>query len=124
MDRGRRTPERGGSDARGAMRTTAAFSVAFVFRVGRQGRVQDHPYAVSCYSRSCFQVFGHPGPISGTAAPHREAPRSQTGRAIAFHRARAVAGNPDRSLAASVDGVLEADRRRLSAAAPDFWTTG
>ena len=49
----------------------------------------------------------------------RDASGSQTGRAIAFRRARSVAGNPDSSLAALVDAVLEADRRGLSSRSQD-----
>src|SRR5438270_2251162 len=42
---------------------------------------------------------------------HRDAEGSQTGRAVAFRRARPVTGNQDCSLAASVDTILEADQR-------------
>ena len=41
----------------------------------------------------------------------RDATGSKAGRAIAFRRARPIAGNSGCSLAASVDAVLEVDRR-------------
>src|SRR5271156_2598755 len=44
---------------------------------------------------------------------------SQTGRAIAFRRARVISRKPDSSLAASVDAVLETDRRGLSPRSQD-----
>jgi hypothetical protein len=50
---------------------------------------------------------------------HRDAAGSQTGRGFAFRRARSVAGNPDCSLAASVDAVLEANRWGLSSRSQD-----
>src|SRR5215831_1906952 len=51
--------------------------------------------------------------------PHRDAASSETGGPVAFRRARAVARNPDCSLAASVNAVLEADRRGLSSRSQD-----
>src|SRR5205807_1070274 len=50
---------------------------------------------------------------------HGDAEGSQTGRAVAFRRARPVTGNQDCSLAASVDTILEADQRGLSSRSQD-----
>ena len=49
----------------------------------------------------------------------RDAAGSQAGRAIAFRRARSVAGNSDCSLAASFDAVLEVDLWGLSPRSQD-----